>query len=113
VADVEDETSYLPALEGAGYMLRVREPTHRMLRTPERDVHVHVCGAGGDWEQRHLRLRDHLRESATDRCLYEVTKRGLARQEWATVNDYAEAKSGVIEEILSRAGLSFSSDRSA
>jgi len=29
------------------------------------------------------------------------------------VNDYAEAKSGVIEEILSRAGLNFPSDRSA
>ena len=40
-----DETSYLPRLEEAGYELRVREPDfheHRMLRTPTRDVHVHV-----------------------------------------------------------------------
>ncbi len=45
VADSSDEHSYLPALELAGYVLRVREPDwhqHRMLRTPEKDVHIHV-----------------------------------------------------------------------
>src|SRR6188472_1450231 len=31
VADVEDEEAYVPALERAGYRLRVREPRHRML----------------------------------------------------------------------------------
>ncbi len=113
VADVEDEGSYLPALEGAGYALRVREPDHRMLRTSERDVHVHVCSAGGEWERRHLGLRDHLRQSAADRCLYEATKRRLARQEWATMNDYADAKAGVIGEILSHAKLDLPSDRRA
>ena len=44
-----DETAYLPALLAAGYVLRVREPDwfqHRMLRTPELDVHVHVFSAG-------------------------------------------------------------------
>ena len=113
VADVEDEGSYLGALERAGYALRVREPGHRMFRTLDRDVHVHVCEAGSDWERLHLRFRDHLRRSAADRCLYETAKRQLARREWATMNDYAEAKSGVIEEILSRARLDFRSDRSA
>src|SRR6185437_16987618 len=29
------------ALEAAGYELRVREPGHRMFRTPTLDVHVH------------------------------------------------------------------------
>jgi GrpB-like predicted nucleotidyltransferase (UPF0157 family) len=43
VSDVEEERCYLPALESAGYVLRVRERGHRMLRTPARDVHVHVC----------------------------------------------------------------------
>src|SRR5262245_12017250 len=44
VEDSNDEAVYLPALVGAGYVLRVREPNwyqHRMFRTPELDVHVH------------------------------------------------------------------------
>lgn len=104
VFDVEAEASYLPALERAGYRLRVREPGHRMFRTPDRSVHVHVCPAGGEWERRHLRFRDRLRESAEDRALYEATKRRLAQHEWTTHNDYAAAKSSVIAEILERTG---------
>lgn len=49
VQDSAVESTYLPQLEAAGYVLRVREPQwneHRMLRTPARDVHVHVYSAG-------------------------------------------------------------------
>lgn len=46
VADIANEDSYLPALLACGYRLRVREPGHRLVRTPERDVHVHVYPAG-------------------------------------------------------------------
>ncbi len=35
VADVEDEALYVPPMEAAGYVLRVREPGHRMFRTPD------------------------------------------------------------------------------
>jgi GrpB-like predicted nucleotidyltransferase (UPF0157 family) len=42
VADVDDEAGYVGPLEAAGFVLRVREPGHRMFRTPERDVHLHV-----------------------------------------------------------------------
>ena len=45
VADSGDESSYLPQLQKIGYELRVREPEwheHRMFRTPEKDVHIHV-----------------------------------------------------------------------
>ncbi|MCX5045513.1 GrpB family protein [Aldersonia sp. NBC_00410] len=54
VPDVEDERAYLGPLLDAGYQLRVREPGHRMVRTSELDVHVHVCTVGSDWERRHL-----------------------------------------------------------
>ena len=43
VSDSADESTYLPALEGVGYVLRVREPEwneHRMLRTPEKDARL-------------------------------------------------------------------------
>ena len=49
VEDSADESTYLPQLETAGYVLRVRESDwneHRMFRTPETDVHVHVYSAG-------------------------------------------------------------------
>lgn len=40
VRDVEQESDYLAALVDAGYLLRVREPGHRLVRTPARDVHL-------------------------------------------------------------------------
>jgi GrpB-like predicted nucleotidyltransferase (UPF0157 family) len=80
VRDSTAESAYLPPLEKAGYVLRVREPEwheHRMFRTPERDVHVHVYSAGCPEIQRNLTFRDRLRTNAKDRQRYEQTKREL------------------------------------
>ena len=103
VPDVEDEDAYLPALLAAGYELRVREPGHRLVRTPERDVHVHVCARGSDWERRHLLFRDRLRHDAADRDAYAALKRELAARDWPSMNDYADAKGALIAEITARA----------
>ncbi|MBC7632557.1 GrpB family protein [Aeromicrobium sp.] len=103
VADPDDETAYVPNLEHAGYVLRVREPGHRMLRSPARDVHVHVCALGSEWEMRHLLFRDWLRRNDDDRHLYESVKRDLSGRAWEDTNDYADAKTDVIVEILARA----------
>lgn len=102
VADPDDMAAYVPALERAGYVLRVREPQHTMLRTPERDVHLHVCALGSDWERRHLLFRDWLREHPDDAARYEAVKRALGG-EWEDMNDYAAAKSGIIADIMTRA----------
>jgi GrpB-like predicted nucleotidyltransferase (UPF0157 family) len=106
VEDSGDEASYLPALEGAGYVLRVREPDfheHRMFRTPEKDVHVHVYSSGSPEIGRYLLLRDRLRADEGDRELYARTKRDLAREEWSSVQHYADAKTKVVEGIIARA----------
>jgi len=103
VPDPDDEGSYLDRLEQIGYVLRVREPRHRMLRTPELDVQIHICALGSDWERRHLLFRDWLRHSDEDRRLYGRTKADLARRKWPTMNDYADAKSNVIIAITNRA----------
>lgn len=106
VPDSADESAYLPQLEAAGYQLRVREPDwneHRMLRTPERDVHVHVYSTGCPEIERNLTFRDRLRRNIEDRNRYERRKRELATQEWADMNEYAEAKTGVIESIIAAA----------
>ena len=103
VDDPDNEDVYRHALEAVGYELRVREPGHRMFRTPEGDVQVHIWVAGGNDELRHLQFRDWLRSHPEDRDLYEQTKRGLADREWRDVNFYARAKGPTIEAILARA----------
>ena len=103
VDDPDDEATYLPAFESAGYRLRVRSPGHRMVRTADLQVHVHVCAAGSEWERRHLLFRDWLRSHPAERDLYAQTKEDLARQDWADMNAYAAAKTAVISAIMSRA----------
>ena len=103
VADVEDEDAYLPDLLAAGYEVRVRESGHRLVRTPARDVHVHVCDAGSEWEQRHLAFRDRLRADAADREAYAALKVRLAAHDWPDMNAYADAKGPLIAAILARA----------
>ena len=106
VEDSSDEASYLPALVQAGYVLRVREPDwhqHRMFRTPELDVHVHLFSRGCIEFTRHLAFRDRLRGCPEDRLLYESVKRKLATEDWPDMNAYARAKTEVVEQILTRA----------
>lgn len=102
VKDPEDESLGAP-IEAAGYELRVREPAHRMFRTPERDVHVHLWAAEDPEVCRLLRFRDRLRASPQDRAAYAGLKRTLARRSWPDMNAYADAKGPLIESILSRA----------
>jgi GrpB protein len=60
-----------------------------------------------------IRFRDRLRCDASDRQLYESTKRNLAKQSWAYVQNYADAKTDVINEIMARAFLELSCGISA
>lgn len=106
VANTADESSYVPALEAAGYVLRIREPDwyeHRLFKGPDTDINLHVFAAGCPEIDRMRRLRDWLRRNPADRHLYERTKRELARRDWTYVQNYADAKATVVEEILTRA----------
>lgn len=106
VPDPVDEAAYVPALEGLGYRLHVREPEwheHRLLRHTEPAVNLHVFAAGSAEIDRMLAFRDHLRRDADDRELYLRTKRELAARTWDYVQDYADAKSEVVARILRRA----------
>jgi GrpB-like predicted nucleotidyltransferase (UPF0157 family) len=106
VPDSADEPAYVPALEAAGYVLRIREPDwyqHRVLKGPDTDVNLHVFSPGCPEIGRMLLFRDWLRSHASDRGLYERTKRELARKEWKYTQNYADAKTAVVEEILARA----------
>jgi GrpB-like predicted nucleotidyltransferase (UPF0157 family) len=103
VKNSRDESVYLPQLEACGYVLRVREPDwyeHRMFRTHERDIHVHIHSDGCPEIQRNLTFRDRLRRNSDDRKHYEQVKRELAKRDWPDMNAYARAKTQVIEEII-------------
>ena len=108
VADSADEATYVPHLEASGYVLWIREPElceHRLFKGPDTDVNVHVFSPGCPEPQRMLGFRDHLRRNTDDRHLYERTKRALADRVWTHVQNYADAKSAVIDEILARAAV--------
>ncbi len=106
VPDSSDEAGYLPDLEAAGYVLQFREPDwyqHRFLRDRNPDVQIHVFTVGSLEVERMLLFRDRLRTRSEERELYERTKRELVARRWNYIQDYADAKSAVIEEIISRA----------
>jgi GrpB-like predicted nucleotidyltransferase (UPF0157 family) len=106
VADSADEPGYLPDLEAAGYVLQFREPDwheHRFLFDHDPDVQVHVFSVGSPEVERMLLFRDRLRAVPEELELYQRIKRGLAARRWDYVQDYADAKSTVVEEIISRA----------
>jgi GrpB-like predicted nucleotidyltransferase (UPF0157 family) len=50
-----------------------------------------------------LLFRNWLRSNESDRRLYERTKRELARNNWKYMQNYADAKTTVVNEILTRA----------
>jgi GrpB-like predicted nucleotidyltransferase (UPF0157 family) len=106
VPDSTDEDAYLAGLIGAGFEFVLREPEwfeHRLLRRVDPRVNLHVFSSGSPEIERMLAFRDHLRVDDADRQLYEATKVALAEQEWATVQDYADSKSDVVEAIIARA----------
>ena len=103
VRSVEDEAAFVPPMEQAGFVLRVREPEHRMFRTPARDAHIHLYEPDHPAVQAYLDLRDWLRLDSDDRELYARTKRELATRTWTDMNEYAGAKTDVITSILARA----------
>ena len=106
VPDAAEEGAYLPALEAAGYGLRLREPgwfQHRLLKGPDTDINLHLFSAGCPETDRMLSFRNRLRNHAGDRDLYVRTKRELAARPWTSVQQYADAKTAVIGAILARA----------
>jgi GrpB-like predicted nucleotidyltransferase (UPF0157 family) len=107
VAQSVEEAGYGPALTAAGYRLVLREPDwfeHRMFKSADPAVNLHVFSAGCPEIEAVCRFRDWLRRDAADRRLYAETKRRLAARDWAKVQDYADAKTDVIRVIMGRAG---------
>jgi GrpB-like predicted nucleotidyltransferase (UPF0157 family) len=105
VANSANEVEYAPELERAGYTLLIREANwheHRLFKGPDTDINLHVFSVGDGEIWRMLTFRDRLRSNPEDRDLYVRTKRELAKRKWKYVQDYADAKSEVVETILKK-----------
>jgi 3-methyladenine DNA glycosylase/8-oxoguanine DNA glycosylase/GrpB-like predicted nucleotidyltransferase (UPF0157 family) len=105
IQDPSDEKTYVPALEGIGYDLVIREPAwhrHRCLRLDIPRVNLHVFGPDCPENIRHLLFRDWLRGHLEDRELYGQAKR-LALGGARHVMDYNLRKQSVIRDIYARA----------
>lgn len=106
VVDSREESAYAPDLEAAGYCLCIREPEwheHRMFKRPEPETNLHVFSRDCPEVDRMLIFRDWLRADPTDRDLYARAKLALSQKCWERVQDYADAKTSVVEEIMGRA----------
>jgi GrpB-like predicted nucleotidyltransferase (UPF0157 family) len=108
VADPRDEPTYVPALEAAGFSLRIREPgwhEHRLLVADDPRANVHVFGPDSPELVRHRMLRDWLTEHPDDRDRYAAAKRASAVASNAggePVMAYNQRKEPVVREILDR-----------
>jgi GrpB-like predicted nucleotidyltransferase (UPF0157 family) len=106
VANSADEPAYVPAMEAAGYVLRIREPEwneHRLFKGPDTSINLHVFSSGCTEIGRMVAFRDWLRIDASDRDLYARTKLELAQKKWKYVQNYADAKTAIVERIMARA----------
>jgi GrpB-like predicted nucleotidyltransferase (UPF0157 family) len=106
VPDSSDEQSYAADLEAGGYPLTIREPDwyeHRVFKGPDTNVNLHVFTEGCEEVDVMIGFRDHLRVNEDDRTLYADAKRELAARDWKYVQQYADAKTSVVDEILGRA----------
>ena len=106
VPDVEDEASFLPAIEGLGVPLRSRETAHRYFRPapPDpREVQIHVWQAGSPEERVHLLFRDYLRAHPAARDAYAAMKAEAARLYRSDRIAYNEAKTGHILDAIEAA----------
>ena len=106
VPDSSAESAYVPVLEASGYVLRIREPEwfeHRLFKGPDREINLHVFTASSPEVDRMLLFRDWLRANAADRELYAGAKRELAARPWKYMQQYADAKTAIVGEIMARA----------
>ncbi|KAG8670641.1 hypothetical protein FPOAC1_010074 [Fusarium poae] len=110
VRDVNDEASYVQALENAGFHFLVREPKwhgHRFFCDyGDVPTNLHVWGPDCPEAARHKIFADWLRNNEDDRKLYENIKRESSKASIASgedVMEYNKRKQNVIREILQRA----------
>lgn len=62
--------------------------------------HVHMVKINSNFWKDQLLFRDYLRSNVKAKREYETVKKSLAKLEWNSINEYAEAKSECISKLL-------------
>ncbi len=112
VPDSDAEAHWLPQLENAGFVLKIREPwwyRHRCLKHDAPKCNLHVFSPNCAETRRHRIFRDWLRGNAEDRDLYRDAKlaaAGVSNTQGERVDQYNARKQQVIREIYHRAFVS-------
>ena len=100
VADSANEPSYLPDLEAAGYVLRIREPgTGTNIGSSRAPTSQSICTffpSGRPKSTEFWRFETGYARTKRIGQLYARTKQRLAAQKWTYTQNYADAKSEVI-----------------
>ena len=108
VVDSADEAAHVSVLETAGFELTIREPgwhEHRLLKSDDPRVNLHVFSPDCPETIRHLMFRDWLRAHPDDAAMYLDVKRAAAIEATVAgehVMDYNQRKEAVIHEIYAR-----------
>ena len=107
VPDVEDEHSYLPLLEAAGFRLIFRDimsgDPHRQLTFASPNTNLHVWSPGAIEPQRHVVFANWLRTSASDRERYNAAKAAASAAHVAA--RYNDLKAAAVYDIYEHAFL--------
>ncbi|KAE8441096.1 hypothetical protein EG329_005891 [Mollisiaceae sp. DMI_Dod_QoI] len=109
VADINDESAYVSALESQGFQFMLREKwyNHRFFTATEPMVaNVHVWGPACAEAERHRIFKEWLIENVEDRELYAKTKKECSEASMLrgeSIQEYTDRKGGVIKDILHRA----------
>ncbi|KAF5000239.1 hypothetical protein FGRMN_1871 [Fusarium graminum] len=110
VKDINNEASYVAALEKADFHFLLREPQwhgHRFFCDYEPvSTNLHVWGPESPEPERHKIFTNWLRRNENDRRLYEKIKRESAElsvNKGEDVQAYNDRKQDVVREILQRA----------
>jgi GrpB-like predicted nucleotidyltransferase (UPF0157 family) len=106
VEDSAEAAAYGPLLEAVGYTRTIREPDwyeHRLFKGLDTNVNVHTFSAGCSEVERILLFRDWLRTHPDDRELYRRAKQELAARDWKYVQQYADAKTAVMQAMIAKA----------
>lgn len=69
---------------------------------PDTDINPHVFSVGCPEIDQMLLFRDWLRSHPEERDLYAAKKRELSKLHWKFVQNYADAKTVIVQQILAR-----------
>ncbi|HEX8770744.1 MAG TPA: ribosome maturation factor RimM [Acidimicrobiales bacterium] len=115
VESLEPMEPYLEPLESLGYEYvphpeNVRMPFFGWPATRPRSFNMHVVEADSEEERRHLIFRDRLRADPDTAAAYGALKASLVRRFRQKRQEYTDAKTAFIDEVLRSGGESSTLD---